>query len=359
MAHNITKKILTLIPQFIPLNQIDIKYHPQLATNLHLTKVEAGKDILKKTRKKNLMHFLVHGSAEIRESFDNRYRLNHSDNGSNVSLESRLQNRSSVKAIDDCILLVVNTDQLDQYLTWSQDYTICYLDEGDVSIRDDTLIDDDYQDDWDNVFVQSKLASNLSSHAIHQLMSQLEDIAVKANDIIVRNHSQGDYFYLIKKGCAEVQTDINGPFKGERFKLGSGNYFGDEALVADTTRNATVTMISDGILGRLNIEAFNQLIKQHLVSPISTAIDTKQDNIEVLDIRFPIEYKLGHETGSTNMPISLLRRQLRKMNQKQLYVITPADDRRSELATYLMRQAGYQAYHLPSTTQAEETAVSV
>jgi hypothetical protein len=29
-----------------------------------------------------------------------------------------------------------------------------------------------------------------------------------------------------------------------------------------------------------------------------------------------------------------------------LYVVTPANDRRAELATYIMRQAGFKAYHL-------------
>ncbi len=348
-----------LIEKFSPLNQVASKYHSQLASHLRLIKVKAGKGIIKQDKHSKLLHFLVEGQVEIRESFDIRYPFSHDDQDSDLSLESRLQSRSSVKATTDCAILVANTEKIDQFLTWGQDYTIFYLDEGDVSLKDDDLIDDDYQEDWDNVFIRSNLASNLSNAVIHQLMSQLENMPVKANEVIVKAHSPGDYFYLIKQGSAEVQTDANGPFNGECFKLGPGSYFGDEALVAETTRNATVTMSSDGILGRLNIEAFNQLIKQHLVSPLANDIDPQSDDVKILDVRFPVEYKLGHEEGSINMPISLLRKQLQDMKPSQLYVITPANDRRAELATYLMRQAGYQAYHLANNDMSGEAADAI
>ncbi|MEE8059857.1 MAG: cyclic nucleotide-binding domain-containing protein [Pseudomonadales bacterium] len=337
---------LALIKQFTPLKQVSRKYHQQLATHLRLITVKLGETIIRKSRNTKLVHFLVKGSVEIRESFEVRYSLSHDDTRCENPLETRLQDRSSVKALEECTLLVTHTDQVDQYLTWSQDYTIFYLDEGDFSLRDDDLIDDDFQEDWDNVFIRSPLAANLSPAVIYQLMSRLEDVPVNAGDTIVKTHSPGDYFYIIKQGTVEVQTEATGPFKGESFKLGTGNYFGDEALVADTIRNATVTMTSDGILGRLDIEAFEHLIKLHLVSPLTTEINTQTKNIKVLDVRFPMEYKLGHEAESINIPISVLRKQLDKMKQSLLYVITPANDRRAELATYLMRQAGYQAYHL-------------
>ena len=71
-------------------------------------------------------------------------------------------------------------------------------------------------------------------------------------------------------------------------------------------------------------------------------------------MRFPVEYRLGHEPGSVNMPISFLRKQLHTMKHSQLYIIAPANDRRAELATYLMRQAGYEAYYLNDKGAADE-----
>lgn len=359
MVHLVKKDPRALIQRFSPLNQISQKYHSQLASQLRMIKVRQGDTIIAKARNTKLLHFLVVGSIDVRESFENRYTIDHKNDLSRQSLESTLADRSSVKAASDCLLLVANTDQIDQYLTWSQDYNIFYLDEGDLSVTDQDLIDDSFQEDWDNVFIRSKLAANLSNRVIHEVLSQLEDIEVKTNEVIVKANSVGDYFYVLKEGMAEVQTESKGPFHGARFKLNPGNYFGDEALVAGTKRNATVTMKSNGVLGRLSIDAFNYLIRQHLVSPLTADMNVSpgDHDVAVLDVRFPIEFKMGHEDGSVNLPINRLRKELGEFKQSLRYIVTPANDSRAELATYLMRQAGFEAYHLPTENRGEMDAV--
>lgn len=358
MAYTQHQDPQAFIELFSPLNQVSRKYHPQLATKLRLQSVAAGETIIRKSRNQKLLHFLVDGTVELRESFDKRFDLNHTQPQCKKALESQIADRTSVKAKEDCLVLIANTEHIDQYLSWTQDYTIFYLDEGDISLNDDDLIDDDFQEDWDNVFIRSPLAANLSNRVIHELLTQLEDIYVHKGETIVKAKSRGDYFYIVKEGTAQVQTDSSGPFKGRRFNLRSGSYFGDEALVADTTRNATVTMATDGILARLDISAFDQLIKRHLVHPITDDIRNKQENIRVLDVRLALEYRLGHQKGSANMPINFLRQQMDKLQKAPVYVLTPANDRRAELATYLMRQAGYRAYHDSNPLAAETVAAT-
>lgn len=347
MARLLHKDPRDLIKRFSPLNQIDHKYHSQLASEVRLITVDAGDIIIRKSRNAKQMHFLVSGTVEVRESFENRFNIDHTQPECGRALEAALAKRASVKAVDSCVVLVASADQIDQYLTWSQDYSIFYLDETDLLVDDNDLIDDDFQEDWDNVFVRSKLAANMSNRAIHQLLSQVEDVEVKAGQTVVRANTSGDYFYIIKYGNAEVKTAANGPFCGKCFDLGPGNYFGDEALVAETIRNATVTMTTDGVLGRLDADAFNHLIKQHLVSQLTEDVRAGATNVRILDVRFPIEYKQGHVKDSVNLPISSLRQRLDDMKESFLYVISPANDRRAELATYLMRQAGFDAYQLP------------
>jgi CRP-like cAMP-binding protein len=43
-------------------------------------------------------------------------------------------------------------------------------------------------------------------------------------------------------------------------ELKEGDAFGEEALVADTVRNATVVMKTDGMLLRLSKQDFNELL---------------------------------------------------------------------------------------------------
>lgn len=349
MKTSIPSDSAKLIHRFSPLNNIAPKYHAELAQGMKVEAITAGKTLFKKNQLQNknddLLHFLIEGSVEIRESFDKRQLLDSTDKNTNAPLQSYLPKSGSVKANSDCQILVVNNVLLDQLLEMGQDYAVYYLDEGEVSLSDDALIDDNFQEDWDDVFIRSHLASNLPNQITHQLISQLEDITVTANEQIVQAKSPGDYFYVVKKGTASVLTAANGPFKGTTFPLNTGQYFGDEALVAGTLRNADVVMATDGILGRLNAEAFNELIKPYLVPALHDKLKTDTEYRKILDVRFSAEYQQEHIADSDNIPICYLRQQLSNLPKSYLYIISPANDSRAELATYIMRQAGYQAYY--------------
>jgi CRP-like cAMP-binding protein len=338
-----------LIHRFSPLNNIPPKYHAELVQGMQVESVATGKTLFKKNRPQNkgddLLHFLIEGSVEVRESFDKRQLINSSDKNISSPLQSFLPKSGSVKTTSECQILVVNNLLLDQLLELGQDYAVYYLDEGEVSLGEHTLIDDNFQEDWDDVFIRSHLASNLPNQVSHQLISALEDIIVTANQQIVKAKSPGDYFYVVKQGVASVVTAANGPFKGSTFPLNTGQYFGDEALVAGTPRNADVVMATDGILGRLNAEAFNELIKPYLVPALHDKLKLDSDYKKIIDVRFSAEYQQGHIAGSDNIPICYLRQQLNKLPKSCLYIISPANDSRAELATYIMRQAGYQAYY--------------
>jgi len=334
----------TYIERFRPLSDVSPKYHSQLADTLSIKQVNNGDPIIRKSNNPDISHFLIEGSIEIRQSFDHRFSISHDSPQCQFSLESQLEERGSVKATQDCTVLVVNTQKLDGFLESSQEMTMTYLDEEHLSLETETMIDDDFNEDWDDVFIRSPLAENLPSMIIHQLFSQIEDTQVNSGECIVKSHSMGDYFYVIKQGIAEVQTAPKGPFKGITIELTAGNYFGDEALVADTIRNASVTMLTDGVLGRLDVDKFDSLIKQHLVTPVTNDIINNEGDAQVIDVRLPVEYRNNHREGSENIPISALRHQMKNLRQPLLYIVSPANDSRSVLATYLLRQAGFKAY---------------
>lgn len=350
MSKPSTQNLQQFISRFSPLSQIPDKYHSQLASHVRVITIATGEKFIRKPKQSTVSHFLLKGRVEVRESFDNRFPLSHNDQRK-VALEEQVGANGTIKALTPCILMVINNEVINQYLLWNEDYSVYHLDDGELPVMDDVLIDDDFQDDWENVFIRSPLAANLSNMAIHQLMSQLEDVVVKADECVFKARSPGDYFYVIKKGFAQVHTEKNGPFKGKVIQLTAGNYFGDEALIADTPRNASVIMESEGLLGRLDIDAFNSIVKKQLIPAFEMPADKNQSDIRIIDVRFPIEFKQNHDADSTNIPISLLRKKLSSLESSYLYIMAPADDKRSELATYLMRQAGFNAYQAVSQPQ--------
>src|SRR5690606_27478478 len=98
-----------------------------------------------------------------------------------------------------------------------------------------------------------------------------ENLEAEAGSLIVKEGEPGDYFYVLERGRARV-VNRAGDHLAE---LGPGDYFGEEALVGETTRNASVEMISDGSLMRLEKQDFSALL-QEPVMKLVRAEDLRQ-----------------------------------------------------------------------------------
>ena len=80
----------------------------------------------------------------------------------------------------------------------------------------------------------------------------------------------GDYYYLIQKGRCEVsRKTASGAEPIKLAELSEGDSFGEEALVSDAVRNASITMTTDGELMRLTKEDFVDLIKKPILNAVS------------------------------------------------------------------------------------------
>jgi CRP-like cAMP-binding protein len=230
----------------------------------------------------------------------------------------------------------------------------------DVVIVEDTderlevaRFDDEYSEDWMGRLLEAPLMSHLSATNIQRCFIELERVPFSAGQDVVKAGTHGDHFYILQQGDARVFTEEAGPYKGQTFDLVPGDYFGEEALVADTVRNATVRMVSDGVLGRLTRAQFDAIFKSSLIQTIDLAkartfLSGAGIGYEIFDVRFPAEYRQEHIEGAMNMPVVVLRKRLREFDRNKTYLVTPEGGKRSELAVYLLRQAGLNAYLLNS-----------
>lgn len=81
-----------------------------------------------------------------------------------------------------------------------------------------------------------------------------------SGSVIVRQGEPGDKFYVIKSGTLEVRIEegrTSRPIK----KLGSGDFFGEIALMTGETRTATVVALTDAELYSLGKEEFQKVIE--------------------------------------------------------------------------------------------------
>jgi rhodanese-related sulfurtransferase len=130
--------------------------------------------------------------------------------------------------------------------------------------------------------------------------------------------------------------------------LKSGDAFGEEALVSEAKRNATVTMRTDGALLRLDKKEFIDLLREPLLRKIS--IEDAQQKVlagaQWIDVRYPSEFQYDQLPGAINIPLSEVRNAFGLLDKGREYIVYCQSERRSSAATFLLSQRGYRAYLL-------------
>ncbi len=132
--------------------------------------------------------------------------------------------------------------------------------------------------------------------------------------------------------------------------LRPGNYFGEEALVGDTTRNATVKMLTPGKVMRLNKEDFRELLQEPVLRYLSAeelrSRPADAAPYQIIDVRLPLERRMQAVPGSQNIPLNQLRNHLKNLDFNTVYLVTDDSGRRCDVATHLLNQAGFDCYIL-------------
>ena len=134
-------------------------------------------------------------------------------------------------------------------------------------------------------------------------------------------------------------------------QLKPGDNFGQDALVSDVPRNATVTMLTPGTLMRLSEEDFESLLMRPVIEKVS--LDEVQEMIQqgdpktyIIDVRNPKEVEAQKLAGSLNIPLLLLRKNLTKLKPEGVYVTACDGGKRAELGAYILNEKGFSAYVL-------------
>ncbi len=186
-----------------------------------------------------------------------------------------------------------------------------------------------------------KVFVNLPLENVAEAFHRMDAIDVKKGDIVMAQGEPGDYFYIIKEGDAEIWQQ--GLYDSEQQKVAvrsAGEHVGEEALVTGGTRTATVKMITDGILLRLNASDFKELITKATIEEVDAEkvqrlIDTGH---KILDVRYEEEYEEEHIPGVQLIPLPELRDRLDELDSAEKYVTVCLSGKRSAVASMILRQ---------------------
>ena len=118
-----------------------------------------------------------------------------------------------------------------------------------------------------DLLASSPIFAPLPRPTLELLARTLEERRVQAGEVVFRQGEHGDEFFLIESGTAEAVVD-GSPVR----ELGSGEAFGEIALLRDTTRTATVMAKTDLVLHALDRDDFLGAVTGHPES--AAAADT-------------------------------------------------------------------------------------
>ena len=324
----------------VPLNSINPENLDKLARQSVVQTHVAGTTLFLEGDSDPISIYLLSGEV-ILESHTSSFKrsvLAQSDEA-NYALSNLKPRQFSGIAKTAVTILRLDSQMIDTMLTWDQ-----------VSGIEVTEFGSDADDKgWMMKILQTDTFLKLPPAHIETLFVRLEEIPVKSGQIVIRQGEAGDYFYIVKRGrCRVVRMPSPNNAATVLADLGEGDSFGEEALVSNAPRNATVAMLCDGTLMRLAKTDFEALLKAPLLNWIDVreGVEMTKSGAALIDVRLESEHRNGSVRGSMNLPLAGLRAELANLDRNRKYVVYCDTGSRSSAAAFIMGQRGFEVYVL-------------
>ena len=313
-----------------PLDSLSPENLKEIASKLEVVELESGDTVFSEGDRDDRHIFLHAGNVDLVKAGRSLKTIEAGSADARTAIAHIIPRSFSCIASSDALIFKIDAELLDMMLAWNQTSSF--------SVEElSTDVDDD---DWMMRILQTDAFRRIPPANIQAIFTSLEDIEVEAGDSIIRQGDPGDYFYIIKSGRCMVTRKMPGQDKEIKLAdLNQGSTFGEEALISDAVRNASIVMLSNGVLSRLSKENFLKLLNEPMIEKTDyTSARQKVNNGEAqwLDIRLPAEYESAHIRGATHLPLIFLRMKLNELDKMKNYILYCDTGRRSSSACYIL-----------------------
>ena len=332
-----------LLRRFSPLDGMKKDNLVALARKISVKQLPANRFLFKQGDKDRVTYWLVSGMLELREDDRTVAMIRGGSEEARAPVAAQLPRTVSARAVDPIEYLAIDSELLDMMITWDQTGTY-EVEELQAQVNGAAGAED-----WMTLLLQTQAFHRIPAANIQAIFLRMERVACRAGETIIQQGAEGDYFYVIVSGKCQVARETPLNRAGLKLaELGVGDTFGEEALIAEAKRNATVTMLTDGVLMRLNKEDFRALLNEPLVQWRSyrEACDIVAQGGHWLDVRLPSEHQNLSIEGSINIPLYFIRLKISALDPKHKYVVFCDTGRRSSAAAFILVEHGFHAYVL-------------
>lgn len=330
-----------LLRGFSPLDGLKRDNLAALARKVQIREMSPGQLLFKEgdTEKRTL--YVVSGILEL---VDHAKVVGTVEGGSELArnpVAPVYPRRLTGRARDRVQFISIDSDLLDVMLTWDQT--------GTYEVSELAGKSDQSNEDWMTMLLQTKAFHKIPPANIQAIFMRMQQINYRTGDVILKQGAEGDYFYVLIRGSALVTRET--PLSKEGIKLAElkvGDTFGEEALISDAKRNATVTMQGDGAVMRLGKDDFKKLLNEPMLDWVTMpeAEEIIRSGGQWLDVRLPSEFENQHLDSSINIPLYFIRLKINTLDHSKKYIVCCDTGRRSSAGAYILSERGYHAYVL-------------
>ncbi len=332
---------ISILTAFSPLDGLKAENLHALARKTQIRELDAGRALFKEGDTEKRTFYLVSGTVELRNEEKVAMTIRSGTPEARPPLAAGLPRKFTARAMTDVSYIMIDSDLLDVLITWDQtgQYEVAELNGDQAAMTGD----------WKTALLQTKAFHRIPPANIQAIFMRMQRINYRARDVVIKQGTEGDYFYVVVSGKCVVTRET--PLNKEGIKLaelGTGDSFGEEALIAEAKRNATVTMLTDGTLMRLGKQDFQTLLNEPLLQWVSydQAKQIVAGGGKWLDVRLPSEFQIFRIEDALNIPLYFIRLKLNAIPKDIPYVLCCDTGRRSSAAAYILSERGFEAYVL-------------
>ena len=325
----------------VPLNRLTQERRDAVLANSEVREYKADSFVYREGDDDDNLYYLLKGTVSLYWRHKPIKQIADGSVAAKRAFDRPGTKRHSIRAETDSLIAIIPSETLAQQMREAN-----LLHEASLEVSD---IAAEKSSNWMIRLLQSALFADLPARNIQRVFSQMERQIVDADEVVIKQGEVGEYFYVIEKGFCEVTRRISGHLREIHLAdLKPGDTFGEEALVADKERGATVTMLTDGVLMRLPKEQFKTLIQEPLLRPLSMeqAVAAISDETQCIDIRYPEQVAQEPIPGAINIPFNIIRLQAKKLDKEYQYLVCGKSPAQNAIAAFLLLERGVTVRYL-------------
>lgn len=303
---------------------------------------KAGEYLFRLNRNSATTYYLLEGAVQLLSPDGVAVDLIKADTPAALhAMSPKRQQSYQALCATDVRCLALDAKLLDVMLTWDQNRAL--------EVSEINTASANASGDWMTRLLQTPAFQYVPATNLQAIFMRMQKADAMAGQVIIKQGDAGDYFYVLIEGRCVVTREQAGQKPLRLSVLEPGSSFGEDALISDAPRNATITATVPSVMMRLAKDDFQELLTEPLirrVAMIEAKAMAESGQGSFLDVRLHSEAADLALPASLNVPMYMLRMRLNRLDRGKTYICVCNTGRHSSVAAFVLMQNGFEAVTL-------------